>query len=335
MAIRLAVDYIDLRVSVKTQEIVNTVSFSSDSAPSLTTKTLNYNLGVDRQIIAPISGILLDFISLDLGLDYQNINVEVLVDSDTKNLYFRPGNPNAIVISVSEEAQILIDKLFADNLSMGDEDAIIDIGLAKSEALSLAEASLISYNKTAATETISFTDNQFIGTSSVKSDELSLSESSSYFFDKANTETLAMLEDDFKVFNKVSSDSLSVSESFARTVIFSRSFADVVSLDDLASVEDPLQTDTALNKDNVAFMSEQHLFDYSTSKSDEITMVEAKAIILGSPKSDTVSLSESNVISLSQIKADSFAISESINILIILGGTSVLNTAALNTSALN
>ena len=335
MAIRLAVDYVDLQVSVKTQEIVNTVSFADDSAPSLTTEFLSYSLGVDRQIIAPISGILLDFTSLDLDLDYQNISVEVLVDSDTKNLYFRPGNPNAIIISVGEEAQILVDKSFNDSLSMGDEDAVIGVGLSKAEAISLAEASLISYNKVASPDSISFADNQSIGTSSLKEDSLSLSESSSYFFDKNNAETLSMLEANYKVFGKAFVDSFPMAETFSRIVSFSRSFADVISLDDLASIEDPLQTDTTLNKDNVAFMSEQHLFDYSTSKSDEITMVEAKAIILGSTKSDTVSLSESNVISLSQIKADSFAISESINILIILGGTSVFNTAAFNTSALN
>ena len=278
MAIRLAVDYVDLQVSVKTQEIVNTVSFADDSAPSLTTEFLSYSLGVDRQIIAPISGILLDFTSLDLDLDYQNINVEVLVDSDTKNLYFRPGNPNAIIISVGEEAQILVDKIFNDSLSMGDEDAVIGVGLSK------AEASLISYNKVASPDSISFADNQSIGTSSLKADSLSLSELSSYLFDKNNAGTLSMLEANYKVFGKAFVDSFPMA---------------------------------------------------STSKSDEITMVEAKAIILGSTKSDTVSLSESNVISLSQIKADSFAISESINILIILGGTSVFNTAAFNTSALN
>jgi plastocyanin len=147
---------------------------------------------------------------------------------------------------------------------------------------------------------------------------------------------------------------LSVSESLARVVSYVRALSDAYTLDDTASASDELQTDTNMQKGNVFSVSdapalttepglsdtqsiaEQAALTVAKAIADTLTMSEASLVGSGAIVSDTSSLSEAiQSLSSSKSLSDSATISESLSILFVSGASSVLNTAALNTSVLN
>ena len=147
---------------------------------------------------------------------------------------------------------------------------------------------------------------------------------------------------------------LSVSESLARVVSYVRALSDAYTLDDTASASDELQTDTNMQKGNIFSISdapalttepglsdtqsiaEQAALTVAKAIADTLTMSEASLVGSGAIVSDTSSLSEAiQSLSSSKSLSDSATISESLSILFVSGASSVLNTAALNTSVLN
>jgi hypothetical protein len=147
---------------------------------------------------------------------------------------------------------------------------------------------------------------------------------------------------------------LSVSESLAKVVSYVRALSDAYTLDDTASASDELQTDTNMQKGNVFSVSdapalttepglsdtqsiaEQAALTVAKAIADTLTMSEASLVGSGAIVSDTSSLSEAiQSLSSSKSLSDSATISESLSILFVSGASSVLNTAALNTSVLN
>ena len=146
---------------------------------------------------------------------------------------------------------------------------------------------------------------------------------------------------------------VSISESLARVVTYTRAFSDAYTLDDVASPSDELRTDFGINKGNIVSISESLDYDLSTSQADtaslsdspsiefvtsftdSVTMSEVLVSGAGSIFTDSSSLSDQEVISFSKALSDSATIIESINVVLISGSSSVLNTSALNTSVLN
>ena len=147
---------------------------------------------------------------------------------------------------------------------------------------------------------------------------------------------------------------LSVSESLAKVVSYVRALSDAYTLDDTASASDELQTDTNMQKGNIFSISdapalttepglsdtqsiaEQAALTVAKAIADTLTMSEASLVGSGAIVSDTSSLSEAiQSLSSSKSLSDSATISESLSILFVSGASSVLNTAALNTSVLN
>ena len=138
----------------------------------------------------------------------------------------------------------------------------------------------------------------------------------------------------------------------ARVVSFQRSFSDAFTLDDEASVDDPLATGSGLNKDNLANLSDLHIYTFAKVLADTSTISEQISLgpsknttdsfsvsetlfnTLGIGKTEAVSISDALSSSLGNSYTDSATISESAQIQLIVS-RSVLNTAALNTSALN
>ena len=147
-------------------------------------------------------------------------------------------------------------------------------------------------------------------------------------------------------------DSVSMDQVFSRVVTFARSFSDAVSLDDIASVNDPLQTDVEANKTNVFGFTDDHSYTFSKILSDTYGMSDSPAIEAGKPfadsfsftdvpvvssslaKTDTVSVSEALSLSLGNSYTDSATISEVINV-VTVRSHSVLNAAGLNIGTLN
>ena len=65
MAIKLVVEYVNLQASVTSQDVVLSVQTADESAPKLSTTFADLDLQVSNQVIAPISGVLLDFVNLN------------------------------------------------------------------------------------------------------------------------------------------------------------------------------------------------------------------------------------------------------------------------------
>ena len=408
MAIRLVVEYPNLQVSVKTQEVSLTVEAAESNSPTLQTSTLDPNLGVSASVIAPISGALLDFVQPNLAVQSLNLFADILVDPDTKNLYFTKGNPNAVIVSMLEELAYSVNKPFTDSFSFTDDQTLdVGKGLADSatmlesidilleflrdfsDSYTLSDQPAILFERPITDDNFNFSDDQTFDVSkriqhSVlifedadfaigknvsdsfsisedsifnlglgKSDSVSMGETDTKDLSLSKSDTLSMSEAPALLFEAPHSDSFTMSESFSRTVDFVRSFSDAFSLDDVASVDDPLQTDVSSEKTNVAFLSEDSVFDFTKPLSDTATMSEQAASLVAKPfsdsfgiseqlaksqalaKADSLSISEEDVISFSKSIDDTLTMSESISLKVIISSKSVLNTAALNTSALN
>ena len=148
-------------------------------------------------------------------------------------------------------------------------------------------------------------------------------------------------------------ENVEMSESLARVVTYSRTFSDAYTLDDVASPSDDLRTDFGINKNNIFSITESLNYAISTSKSDTTSLTDSPSIEFisafadsitlsellvsgaGSILLDSTSLSDQEVISSSKALSDTASITESINVVLISGSSSVLNTSAFNTSVLN
>jgi len=109
MAIKLVVGYQSLQASVKTQQATLAAEVSEASTPSL-----------------------LNFVSLNLAVDNLNLYADILLDSDTKNIYFTGSNPNVAILSISEQDVISFSKSVNDTLAISETIDIKFIASSKS-----------------------------------------------------------------------------------------------------------------------------------------------------------------------------------------------------------
>ena len=109
MAIRLVVEYQSLQASVKTQQATLAAEVSEASTPSL-----------------------LNFVNLNLAVDNLNLYADILLDSDTKNIYFTGTNPNVATLSISEQDVISFSKSINDTLAISETIDIKFIASSKS-----------------------------------------------------------------------------------------------------------------------------------------------------------------------------------------------------------
>lgn len=109
MAIKLVVGYQSLQASVKTQQATLAAEVSEASTPSL-----------------------LNFVNLNLAVDNLNLYADILLDSDTKNIYFTGSNPNVAILSISEQDVISFSKSINDTLAISETIDIKFIASSKS-----------------------------------------------------------------------------------------------------------------------------------------------------------------------------------------------------------
>ena len=152
----------------------------------------------------------------------------------------------------------------------------------------------------------------------------------------------------------ITADSVAISEVFSRVSTFVRAFSDSYALDDTASASDDLQTDFGVNKGNTVGVGDSApVLTFSTSFADSSTITESIANAFSTSFSETISLadvlvsgsgnifadspslSESLAHTFGKSLSDSATITESINVVLVSGSNSVLNTSAFNTSVLN
>tara|TARA_R100000951_G_C2648300_1_gene183382 strand:- start:1083 stop:2306 length:1224 start_codon:yes stop_codon:yes gene_type:complete len=273
--------------------------------------------------------------------------------------------------SITESIEILLEFLreFNDTTTIVDAPALL-VSRPESDSFAFSDSQLFGFNKNHLdaflifenadfalgkneSDTIPLTDTQTFNTALPKQDDISVTESSAKSLSTSKTDSYSLTEQATLQPLLSKADILSMGESLSRTVSFNRSFLDVISLDDIASVDDPLQTDIASIKNNVAFLTEENIFSLSKALTDSTSIVEQIASSINKPESDTLSVNESatllsslsrsdilsiseqDVISFSKSIDDALTITENINFKVIVSSKSVLNIAALNTSALN
>jgi hypothetical protein len=332
MAIKFTLEYSSLHITATRQKLAS-LSLSSD--PSA----------------------LLQFVNLKTSSSYVDLNAILFLDAETKNLYFSSqyDSPQVQVVSIADVPVLDIQPNKSDSVGVLDLDQVKDIGKGISDTATLSEnlqKSILFIRDF--TDSYGFTDSESLATGLGKEEGLAMSESDVKQVGITKSDTANISEIPVLLFNTSKADSVSMSEIFSRTVVFSRSFTDAVSLDDLASATDPLQTDNLLDKDNIATLTEElnysasfiksdsfsfsdsDIKSFSSAKTDSVSVAETSIITFNKPFSDSSSLLDSEVISFDKGLSDTLGISESISVLFIPGAaSSVLNTQALNTSVLN
>ena len=127
--------------------------------------------------------------------------------------------------------------------------------------------------------------------------------------------------------------------NIVKVVSFARTFTDTTSLDDTASASDDLATESGINKNNVVSVAES-LGPFAVSKplTDTATVTENININGENQFVETANVTDSPSIGFAPATvANSVSVSESINVQLIVGGTSgaLLNKSALNTYSIN
>lgn len=139
---------------------------------------------------------VLSSLNLKAPLQFQNLSItDVLIDSDSKNLFFLEGDNGAVIINISESLAFLAGKEITDSMAMA-EQANLEAGLAKGDTFSVAES----------ISTLLIFERQF-------SDTFSMSESSVQDTEPNKSDTTNILENYTSAFSTEKSDSYSVDES--------------------------------------------------------------------------------------------------------------------------
>lgn len=274
-------------------------------------------------------------------------NISLSEDLDILIEFLRDLSDTA---TLSDVPSLLFETSSTDTVSLG-EDSVFNLSAIKQDSISLAEDLFFSAS-TSLTDSFSIAEDTafFIGVFA-GAETISISESLVISRGILTIDSVSISESYVSNFGSVKTDSVSLSEVLARVVTFNRAFSDAFTLDDLASVQDPLQTDVDLDKENVTFMSEDLLYAVSKPFSDSFSLVESASLLsslspsdsfsideavvntFSLPKTDSVAISESHAYSFSTSASDSATISESLAIKFIQSRT--INSAALNTNALN
>ena len=283
---------------------------------------------------------------------------DISLDPDTKNLYFSAqfSSPHALTVTAS-------DAISSVNTSLGKADSpVIEELLAKAIGKATSDTATLSENSTRVmdyvrsySDSYAFSDSDVRSVTLPKTETVTFSESSVNSVSLAKTETTTLSESSSLLVSVPQSESITLAEAFSRVVSFARTFADAFTLDDVASGTDVLKTDTSASKSNIVGITESlaqsiskspsgetvsvsEAFAYSASlpASDSVSVAESSSSSFSSPKSESVSLADLlSSLSFSKSLSDNATISESINVLLILGASSLLNATAFNVSTLN
>ena len=324
----------------------------------------NLRVVVDTDSLVPVSTFqnfksVLTFTDLEGLLQFTDLQAaNVFLDADTKNLYFLAANnsPNAESFSFTDSEVLSVGLAKTDTPVITEElTKAMGVGLTDAPTITESLSRVLDFNRTF-TDAPSLTDSPALGPELAKSDSTAVSEELAKLVSVPQSESVSFSDSEVRSVGKGVEDigDISMSESLARVVTFIRTFTDGTSLDDAASASDDLATETGINKNNIFSFTDTQTFSVSKSGiTDSATVSESIAHSLARTVADSFSLSdspsvtgintfadspsiaESLVHSFGKSVSDSATISESVSVLLEPGGSSVLNTAALNTFALN
>lgn len=345
MALRAIVSNNSLRAVVNTDSPESVNVFKRFRA---ILSTSNVKAVVDYSYLQPITvfsdlRVLTEYVDLNYGVDFLNLSaVDIVLDADSKNLYFAPGyqEDKALTVTITESLANAIAKTVTADTTSILEAAALEIGKPAADSVSFSDVvvTLLVFER-AFSDTLGVAESYVSNFGKNPSDSANVAESYASSFSKAASDSASISESYTPDFGKNPADTVSVAESFASVRTFVRAFSDAYSLDDTASAEDDLATESGLNKNNVVSIGES-LDSFAVSKpfSDTPTISESFAHDF-SPATiaDSTSVGEAHAVSFGQATTDSVSVSESINVQLIAGSTSgaLLNKSALNTYSIN
>ena len=285
---------------------------------------------------------LVSFVNLEYGIDFLNLSaVDIVPDADSKNLYFAPGyqEDKALTVTITESLANAIAKTVAADTTSILEAAALNAGKTAADSVSFSDSvvTLLIFER-AFSDTLSVAESSVLNFGKNPSDSANVGESYASSFSRPVSDTTTISETYTPDFGKNTADTMSVAESFASVRTFVRAFSDAYSLDDTASAEDDLATESGVNKNNIVSVGESlDSFAVSKALSDTPTISESFAHAF-SPATiaDSTSVGEAHAVSFGQgTIANSVSVSESINVQLTEGATSLINAAALNTYSIN
>ena len=282
---------------------------------------------------------------------------DVFIDADTLNRYFTAqyNSPNAESFGFTDS------DVFSFGKGLGDTPTITEqlanaMQKALTESISVAEnfSKVVTYLRDF-TESTSVSESHTYAFGKNPSDSVTISESQVFDVSTVLADSYSFSDSQVLEMSNLLEDSFSMAESLARTVVYSRDFADAYGLDDLASASDELATQSDLNKTNVVSVSETTAFAFTPGDIAEgvsvaesyassfvpgdiaegVSVAEAyvSSFSMGTI-AETATISESTAFAFSPVFADTATISESIEVELIQGGGPI-NVTPLNNSMLN
>ena len=312
MAFKATVDYVQLKVVIDTD--------------SLEPVSVFQNL---KSVVT--------FTYLQNTLQYVNLSaVSVLLDADTKNLYFLAGTPNAESFGFTDLTTFTFDKALADTPILAEQFTFaMQKAVADTTQITENFAKVVQFVRQF-DETATMSEAHTYDFSKASTDIIEFSEAQIFVTTKALEDSYDFVDSQVLHLDQASEDFFSFSDTFSRVVSFVRAFADTYGLDDLASAEDNLATQSNLNKTNVVSVAEESLFDFTLGTIAEGISVAESYISSFSPGTiaETANISESAVFSFLAVFADTTTINESIAVELIKGG-GPLNVTPMNTNMLN
>ena len=354
MAIKLTVNYVDLKLTVDTDatesvstfvfaksvvsyvNLTNTLAYTQLTAADVLTDADSKNLwlspeydywGLDE------SGFLIamsDATALATALAKAETST---VEEDLVKAIGKAATDTATLSELFEKAVHFVRIMSPDSYGVADAIDSVDTGLGKTDTPTLSEVAtkLASLGKT---ETATLSEVATKLASLGKTETATLSEALANAFSRPDTDAITLAEADIKTFGLGKTETATLSEAintkavslvktetptmsdvFSRTVTFVRSFADAYTLDDEASATDVLQTDSILVKGNIFTISETQATSVNKpSITASVSMQETSALAFSSPEADSLSLSEAEALAMSLGKTDSATITESIDV---------------------
>ena len=193
----------------------------------------------------------LNVTAADILIDSYSINQWWLADSDLFDL--DSSNYRARFV-LSESASLNAGKVLAEAFELTTVTNL-DVGKGFSETPTLSDTEILSVGK-ALTDSTSIAESHALSVGRPVSDSFSFADDDTISFGKKPSDSFTFADDDTLSFGKSVSDTHTMSESLSRVVQYVRTISDAYALDDSASAQDDLSTDTGLNKNNVVSMSE-------------------------------------------------------------------------------
>jgi len=298
------------------------------------------------------------FIDMQQIVAFQQLTAaDVTIDADTLNRYFTAqyNSPNAESFGFTDSDVFSFGKGLGDTPTITEQLAnAMQKGVTESVSVSEDFSKVVTYLRDF-TESTSVSESHTYAFGKAASDSVSISESQVFDVSTVLADSYSFSDSQVLEMSNLLEDSFSVGESLARTVVYSRDFADAYGLDDTASASDDLATESNLNKTNIVTMAESSAFAFTPGDIAEgVSVAEAYAssfvpgdiaegvsvaeayvssFAMGTI-AETATISESAAFVFSPVFADTATISESIDVELIQGGGPI-NVTPLNNSMLN